>query len=100
MVNRIRNYVLVALAIGAFYFLLSHHFIFSSYRDIDVLKKADLTFKYTFVSIKQVRPEVILRVESLRDAGLGEMMVERGMLSEGRLTMILDKIESESEAEQ
>jgi hypothetical protein len=100
MVNRIRNYVLVALAIGAFYYLLSHHFIFSSFRDVDVLNKAELTFKYTFVSVKQIKPEVILRVESLRDAGLGQILVERGMLSEGRLTMILDKIESESEAEQ
>lgn len=92
MLQKIRNYVLLALAIGAFYFLLSHHVIFTSFRDFNILEKHELTLKYTFFSMKQQSPERILRIKELRDAGIENLLLEKGMVSEERLDKILDDI--------
>jgi hypothetical protein len=92
MLQKIRNYVLIALAIGAFYFLLSHHIIFTSLHDFNLLKKSELSLKYTFFSMKQQSPERILRINELRDAGIEDLLLERGMVSEQRLDKILDDI--------
>ena len=95
MLDRIKHYVLIAAAIGAFYFLLSHHFIITSWRDFDVLKKNELTLAHTFYSIRQSPPEETLKIEALRNAGIGDWMVEHGMLTEEKLSNILWKIELE-----
>lgn len=94
MLSRLKHYLLIALAAGAFYFLLSHHFIFTSWKSFDLLKKDQLTLKYTFYSLEQSRPEDTLRIEALRDAGIGELMVDKGMISEERLDWILRRIDA------
>jgi hypothetical protein len=94
MISRLKQYVLIGAVIGFFYFLLSNHFIFFSVQDFERLKKNELTFKHTFSSVKQVSPEVILRVTELREAGLGDLMVQRGMLDAEKLQQILLKIEA------
>lgn len=95
MLRQIRNYLLIALAIGAFYFLLSHHFVFTSFRDISLLKKNELSLKYTFFSMKQQSPERILRIAELRDAGIEDLLLQKGMVSEERLNQILDDIDTQ-----
>lgn len=99
MLQKIRNYVLIALAVGAFYFLLSHHIVFTTFRDYNLLKKNELSLKYTFFSMKQQSPERILRIKELRDAGIENLLLEKGMLSEQRLDKILDDIDAQ-ESEQ
>jgi hypothetical protein len=99
MLQKIRNYVLIALAIGAFYFLLSHHIIFTSIRDFNLLKKSELTLKYTFFSMKQQSPERILRIHELRDAGIEDLLLDKGMVSEESLDRILYDIDAQ-ESEQ
>ncbi len=93
MFSRLKTYFWFALVLGGFYFLLSHHIIFTSFTDYDILKKEELTLKYTFFSLRQVSPETALRAEALRDAGLGELMVEKGMLTQERLGEILKRIQ-------
>ena len=95
MLKQIRNYILIAVAIGAFYFLLSHHFLFTSFTDYIVLKKSELTFRNTFVSLKQQSPEKILSIDALRDAGVEDILLERGMVTEERLNQILDRIDAQ-----
>jgi hypothetical protein len=92
MLQKIRNYILIALAVGAFYFLLSHHIVFTSYRDFNLLKKSELTLKYTFFSMKQQSPERILRIDELREAGIEDLLLEKGIVTEERLDDILDDI--------
>jgi len=92
MLSRLKTYFWFALAIGVFYFLLSHHIVFSSFSDYDLLKKNELTFRYTFFSLKQATPESALRIDALREAGLGELMVERGMLTRERLNEVLRRL--------
>ncbi len=95
MLRQIRNYILIALALGAFYFLLSHHFLFMSFKDYTLLKKSELTFRNTFVSLRQQSPEKILRVDALRDAGVEDILLEKGMVTEERLHQILDRIDAQ-----
>ena len=93
MITRIKQYLLIGAVVGAFFFLLSHHFIFTSLTTFDVLKKKELTFKYTFFSLKQASPEDALRINDLRDDGLGDLMVEKGMLTQEELDRILLKLD-------
>lgn len=94
MLSRLKNYFFVALAVAAFYFLLSHHFIFYSFRDFDMLKKQELTLKYTFYSIRQHTPYDTLRIQALRDAGIEDILLERGMVTQQRLNELLRKIDA------
>ena len=95
MLSRIKQYLLIAAVVGGFYFLLSHHFIFTGWNSVDLLNKRELTLKYTFFSLKQAIPEKVLRIEELRDAGIGDIMIENGMLSETQYDAILRKLDSE-----
>ena len=73
----------------------SNHFLFSSLTSFDRLKKQELTFKYTFFSISQNDPETALRIDELREAGIGDYYLEKGMLTEEKLDKILFQIEAE-----
>jgi hypothetical protein len=42
--------------------------------------------------MKQQSPEKILRIKELRDAGIEDLLLEKGMVSEERLDKILDDI--------
>ncbi len=95
MIARLKKYFWIGLVIAAFYTLLSHHFIFYSHTDFDMLKKQELTLEYTFFSMMQSTPEIVLRIDVLRDAGIEDLMLERGMLSEQKLQQILNKIDME-----
>ncbi len=95
MLGRIKQYIWIGLAIAAFYFLLSHHFIFFSLTSFSLLQKNELTLKYTFYSLQQNSPEQTLRVEALRDAGIAELMLEKGMVTDEKLNRILQQIDSE-----
>jgi hypothetical protein len=79
MNSRIKQYILiVALAVAA-YFIMSNHFIFYG-TNVHLLKKPSLHLHYTFFSIKEKRPSSIMKIDYLRDAGIGELMVELGMI--------------------
>lgn len=99
MLSRIRNYALVALGCGFFYFLLTHHILFSSFTNFDLLRKTEPTLKYTFLSIRQINPTKMLRSDALYNAGLGDYLVKRGIISEEKLERILDQIDKEIEAQ-
>ena len=94
MVNRLKQYFWIGLAIAAFYFLLSHHIIVTSYKDFDLLKKKELTLEYTFYNIGNKHLEEIMRVDMLRDAGIGDVLLKRGRVTEERLNMVLRKFDN------
>lgn len=94
MLSRLKNYALIAAVVGAFYYLLSHHFIITSWRDFEVIEKTELTLSHTFYSIRQATPQETLAIDALRDAGIGEWMVDNGMLSQERLNEILRRLDA------
>lgn len=95
MLGRLKQYFLIACGIGVFYFFLSHHVIIEvhNWKNFDLLKKSELTLKYTFFSIGQASPEDVLRIDELRDAGIADLMLEKGMVSQEDLQRILQRID-------
>jgi hypothetical protein len=93
MASRLKTYFWIALGIAAFYFLLSHHIIFSSFREFDLLKKEELTLEYTFYSLRSKPPMEILKIDILRDAGIEDVLLKRGIVSEKRLNQLIDLID-------
>jgi hypothetical protein len=87
MWSRIKVYLLIAVAAGAVYFLLSHHIIFygqeaSVIQNIYLLKKSKLNLHYTFFSLHQKKPEAVMKIKQLREDGIGDLLVELRLLTE------------------
>ena len=90
MLKEIRKYLILAAIGGAFYGLLSYHFIYFDWNDIELLKKEKLTLSNTFVNVGDIEhdefrgPKYFLKDDVLREAGIGDLFVERGILTEQR----------------
>ncbi len=91
MKQRLKQYFLIALAAAALYFVLDNHFIFKKNR-FYLLPKSTLNLHDTFVSLDNKRPETILESEDLRDAGIGDLMVDLGMLTDDEKQKIETKL--------
>ena len=78
---RIKQYLLIAVAAVALYFVLNNHFIFYG-TEVHLLKKSSPHLHYTFYSIKGKKPANIMEIDYLREAGIGDLLVELGILSE------------------
>ena len=81
MNSRIKHYLLIAVAAAVGYFIMANHIIFYG-SDVRLLKKTSLHLHYTFYSIKQKKPEVIMDIDYLREAGIGDLLVEMGIIDE------------------
>jgi hypothetical protein len=81
MNSRIKQYILIAVAAAVGYFIMSNHIIFNG-SEVHLLKKNELHLHYTFYSVKQKKPSVIMEIDYLRDAGIGDLLVEMEIISE------------------
>jgi hypothetical protein len=94
MNQRIKHYILIALAVAAVYFTLDNHFVFQG-RKIHFLKKTSLNLHHTFVSLNNYKPESLLKIDSLRQAGIGDLLVELGMITEEKKDQLESKYDYE-----
>jgi hypothetical protein len=90
--NRLKKFAIWVIAGLAFYFVLSHHFILIG-NGIKILRKSRLTLDYTIFSAKGKKIESIIAVDELRKDGIGELLVEAGLISEDELVLLLEKYE-------
>ena len=98
MLQRLKQYLVIAVILAVGYFLLSHHFLFTTSGAFNVLKKNELTLKYTFVSLKSNTPADLLKIDELRDAGIEDVLLEKGLVSETELDRILNQIYRDMDA--
>ena len=78
---RIKQYILIAVLAAAGYFIMSNHIIFYG-SEVRLLKKTSLHLHYTFYSLKQKKPAVIMEIDYLREAGIGDLLVDLGIIDE------------------
>jgi hypothetical protein len=87
MISRLKQFLLIGAVAAGVYFLMSTHIIFygeeaNFIKNIYLLPKSKLNLHYTFVSLNQLSPENIIKIKMLREDGIGELLVDIGMLSE------------------
>jgi hypothetical protein len=56
-----------------------------------LLQKSTLNLHDTFISLDNKRPATVLKNEELRDAGIGDLMVELKMLTEEKKNQLVSK---------
>ena len=49
---------------------------------VRVLKKETLNLRYTFFSVQKKKPETIMKIDVLREAGIGDILVEFEIITE------------------
>jgi hypothetical protein len=90
MSARIKQYILIAAAAVAAYYIMDNHFIFYG-REVHLLKKTSLHLHYTFFSLKGKNPANIMKIDYLREAGIGDLLVELGLITEEQKTQLEDQ---------
>jgi hypothetical protein len=81
MNSRIKHYILIVVLAAAGYFIMSNHIIFYG-SQVRLLEKTSLHLHYTFYSLKQKKPAVIMEIDYLREAGIGDLLVDLGIIDE------------------
>ena len=79
-----------------FYFLLSYHIIIMGEGiNFRLLKKSTFTFEYTIFSTKGKNNRKILAIDILREDGIGNLLIEEGLMSEEEQEIILERLNIE-----
>jgi hypothetical protein len=84
---RIKQYILIAILAAIGYFIMDHHIIFYG-KNVHLLKKTSLHLHYTFFSLKEKKPANIMEIDYLREAGIGDLLVELGIINEAQLSKL------------
>ncbi len=82
---------------GALYFVACNHFIYFGGKNIKLLKKKQPTFSRTFFSTSLKTGEAILADDVLREAGIGDLLVEEGLLNEKKKNVLISRYEMEDD---
>ena len=91
--QRLKQFLLIAAAFGALYFFSAYHIVIHE-NDFTLLEKPYLTLEYTFVSLNKRDAEDVLSEDLLREAGIGEILVDLGELDEGQRQELEIKFDS------
>ena len=95
----VKKIVLWGSLAAAFYMLLAFHYIYFGGLKIKMLKKTNFTLMETFndLSSEAITNKKILQNDALRDAGLADLLVEMGRMSEKERNKIMAQYEDEYE---
>jgi hypothetical protein len=97
MLKVFKKYLWYGVIILCVYVLLSYHYIYLGGKDVRLLKKDHPNLKYTFFSIQGKSPESILKIDVLRYAGIGDILVDIEIISEEEKDTIEYKFDYEEE---
>ena len=80
---------------GLLYFISANHFVYFGGWSVKMLKKKELTLSHTFFSTTLKKNDVILKDKVLREAGMADLLVEMGRMSEAERDKLMAKYEKE-----
>ena len=80
MKSRIKQYIFIAILVAAGYMILNNHFIFYG-KQVHLLKKTEMNLHYTFFSLNQKTAESVIKIDRLREAGIGDLLVELDIIN-------------------
>jgi hypothetical protein len=89
-----KKILVIAILAGVLYLLLGYHYVIID-KSIKMLKKSELTLKYTVFSTKSKSTQAILSVPELWNDGIGDLLLEEGKITEEELEMYRLKMEGE-----
>ena len=90
MKSRIKQYIFIAIIAAAGYMILNNHFIFYG-KQVHLLKKTELNLHYTFFSLNQKTANVVIKIDRLRQAGIGDLLVELDIIDSEKMARLLYK---------
>lgn len=94
MLKKMSSYILLVFLGAAGYFLLNYHIIYSG-ATVKFLNKSKLTSDYTFICTSNKSVESLMRIDTLREAGIGNVLVEMGRLSKEEKEYLEEKFNSD-----
>ena len=94
MREKIKFFVLLVFLGAAGYFLLNYHIIYFG-NSLKLLNKSRLTSEYTFIYASNKSAESILRIDTLREAGIGDILVKMGRINEEEKKTLEKKFDSD-----
>ncbi len=103
MGGRIVKFIIIGLVCYGIYFVMGHHIIYFGGKDVAFLKKPKLDFTLSNVfksypnakEVHYIGLENILKEKDLRDAGIGQELVKRELVTEEALQAAEEKVDSE-----
>lgn len=90
MLKTLKRYFLIGLLAYGAYFVMDHHFLFEG-KKFYLLKKSEPSLKYTFFNMTDRKTESIMKIDELRQNGVGDLLVELGKITEEEKIMFEKK---------
>lgn len=88
----LKKILIIGIIAAALYALLGYHYIVIG-KSVKILKKSELTLKYTVFSTKAKSTEAILSVPELWKDGIGDLLLKEGEITEEELEAYKYKLE-------
>jgi hypothetical protein len=88
----LKKILIIAILAGALYLLLGYHYIIID-KSVKMLKKSELTLKYTVFSTKAKSTEAILSIRELWIDGIGNLLLKEGKITQEEFELFKNKME-------
>ncbi|MBW1802219.1 MAG: hypothetical protein JRJ85_16000 [Deltaproteobacteria bacterium] len=95
--KHIKKIIIWLIVAGIIYFFLGYHVIIVG-SGVKLLKKTGYNLDYIVFNAKGKGNAIIMDIEELREAGIGELLVDEGVMSEGELKKLMLKYEEDDES--
>jgi hypothetical protein len=92
----LKKIAIIVILAGVLYALLGYHYVFIG-KVPKILKKSQLTLKYTVFSTSGKTTQSILSIPELWNDGIGELFLEEGLITEEEYERYRLKMEGEEE---
>ena len=95
--KHIKKLIIWVIVAGIIYFFLSYHVIIIG-SGVKLLRKTGYNLDYIVFNAKGKENATIMNIDELREAGIGELLVDEGLMSEKEMKKLMRRYEEEDES--